>query len=432
MHRSFSKKISSHLRTAKASIRLLSPSGYLVSLLAIIYVSSFLVNLYSAYGKPIVTDEDLHVAAGMMYLARLPFMYMGSTALPFHYWHPAFAKLLMGAFVKGLSFLDFSSLCQTGCATPFATFDEVMKARIGAVAVSSLAPVLLFLLLRDVTRSNLAGLVGAEFLATDTAHVWWSRAWLDPFAATFMVGALFFFYRAQKSMGREYYVLAGVFTGLSVASKYFGVLTVGVILLMYLPKVVNIRHLELRRELVGLGLLVAAAAVAFYLADVTIWGRPDVFLASIQNPQGTGAGFGFDIRTPVFIGSDSIGEAWGISQTRLIPLVGFIIGLPYALYLLIKTRGSERSGVVLLLAYFLVTVGFLTLELRKSPYYYLIAVPSVVALASVGLYGLSRSIAAVANRFNLANVNASIILGAFLILHFLTLAIMYGPRLGLP
>ncbi len=364
-----------------------------------LYVLTLLVKLRAAFTLPIlvVDDEDLYTRAGLGYVSNIVHPGLNSSAFSINPEHPAFAKLIFGFFASILSFLDFSTLpCARDCVTNYATFDMVLKARIGAAVVTSLGPVMLFLFVRDITDDDSKALTSAFFLGTFPYIINYSSysslAYLDQICATLLIGSLFWFCRSQKSGRQLDYALSGLLAGLSVASKYYGILAFPIIGLFYLFKVLS-RDSDLRKQLRGVGLLLLAAGVAFYLADPIIWGRPDILVWSFAYHccvlgMGGQGGFGIDSTTFIFI------TQWGLlDATPFVLLFGAMLGLAHAFVQLILRMGRGKmkgSGVVMFLIYFMVTLSFLSALHRKSPHYFTAVVPSLAALGGIGIGQFSR------------------------------------------
>jgi len=390
---------------------------FFLLLLIAIFLSSFAITLEAtSIFHPIIDGEDTLTASGIAYVSNLMQLKLPVVTLAPE--HPAFAQLIFGTFVGFLSFLNFTAQCLGGCVTAYATYDQVEKARIASAAVSSLGPVMLFLLVRDVTNDSLAGIASAVFLASFPLYVLWSgMAYLDTICATFMIGALFFFYRGYRTKKSVHYLLAGIFGGLSLASKYFGVLTFVIIAAFYVLELPKRGSVGLREVLTKFPLILAAGALTFYLADPIIWAHPIILAESISYQRSsTPLSLVDPVRGFVFIGRDSLGESWGLLETPALPLLGLIFGVAVGFFQLVRWRSTEGSGKTLLLLYFLTTLGFLTASLRKSPYYFMIVVPSVTALAAIGLLWLSRIVARISKvRSKVGGIGFDGVLAALLV-----------------
>jgi hypothetical protein len=363
-----------------------------------IYSLSFYLRLEDIFGvRVVVYDEALYASAGIAYVSDLLRLSLSWHTFSINFEHPDLAKLIFGLFVKLLSPIDFSKFpCLGNCTTDhFAPFDQVLRARLGAATISSLGPVLLFFFLKDLTRNALTGIAAAFFLAANPLYTFWSSmVFLDGIAATFTIGAVCFFYLAQKRKMVRYYFLAGFFGGLSTASKYVGVLSFAVMFASVFLSVPRVTREALRRSLAPLLSVTLAALFAFCLGDPVVLIRPGVLLDSVEFHLGRGRFLGFDAK--LLLGylanpSQSVYFQWIWTQTSPIAFVGFVVGLVYVGFLALRGRKEAvLSGAVILIPYFFLTFGYLETLFGKFDYYFTIVPPSIAALAGVGCFAVSR------------------------------------------
>ncbi len=109
--------------------------------------------------------------------------------------------------------------------------DPLAASRFGCAAVSSLAPVVLFLGAAPVT-GTVAALAGALLLAFDPYHIGVSRmAHLDGVMSLLVLLTILSYFRAVSRQSGGWYVISGIFWGLSILSKPTAVLLIPAIFL---------------------------------------------------------------------------------------------------------------------------------------------------------------------------------------------------------
>jgi 4-amino-4-deoxy-L-arabinose transferase-like glycosyltransferase len=380
----------------------------------LVFGLSLALRIFIVFSKhDMVADEGIYVRAGIQYVSSLLRGDITPDAFSSNTEHPAFAKLIFGVSVgllRGLSF-DWMKCYGINCNV-LATFDEVVKARIATALVSSLGPVFLFLLVKGITRDKLAALAAGVFLATYPYYVFFSAlAYLDTISVTFMIAALWSFYRAQATSEGFYYPLAGALTGLASASKYPGILALAIMLLFLVAKwTTRDGRLYLRIELKWMLLTAVVMVLVFYIANPIIWVNPGSLarsflfhVAKLYSPS--------TVPWYLYMG-------WVIEKTPGVALAGFLGATYQALR---RTHSTlEELGGIMFIFYLGLALAFLSLLHTKADNYFTIAVPPIAGLAGIGLSGVSYYCAQkLSPRFG--RVDASTIALALFVAHFATI-----------
>jgi len=386
------------------------------SLLVFIFLLSFGLRLLSAFHTPrMVDDESLYTYAGLVYVSNLLSGKLSGSAYMVNSAHPDLAKLVFGFFAKAPWLNTSLPGCTETCAG-LATPSEILQARIGDAFLTSFGPLMLYELVAKYDK--LGAVASSIFLATYPYFVFWSSlAYLDAICATFMLGALWFFSRSQELLKYRDYVLSGIFSGLSLASKYFGFLTFVIILGLLLARWSReAGRSRLRHQFLGLAILIVASLVSFYVTNPMIWGQPCVLFQSVA---------------PHFSKMSVLENRpwyayleWIIVKTPPVALLGVFAGLVFGAYEVASAyRSQAAQETTLALVYLAVTVTFLTLLHDKYDHYFTIAVPAVAALGGIGVGRLSGMIGT--RRLRRIQLRW-LILGVLLALHFIGLIAVYA------
>jgi len=327
-----------------------------------------------------LSDEGIDTYAGIIYFSNLLKGQLASNFFQYNYEHPAFAKLVFGFFAKALSGLDFGWVGQSG--VPWVSFSDIMRARIGAAVTTSFAPVVLFIFVRDISEDLRAALAASIMLATYPYYAFYGAlAYLDVICSTFMLACLWLLYRSQMTR-LHYLILSGIFAGLSVASKYPGILTMAMILLLLILKwTKRDGRAGRRKDLEAMGVVLLCGLITFYLANPIIWTDPSMLVKSLLYHQGRfGVG---DPARPWFLPL-----LWIVRRTPPIAFVGVLAGCRQ-----IASRNqlslSSDLGRFMFPIYLLVTIVFLVINTDKAENYFTIAVPPIAAMAGIGISKIS-------------------------------------------
>jgi 4-amino-4-deoxy-L-arabinose transferase-like glycosyltransferase len=382
----------------------------------LVFVFSLALRLFTALSTHrVVDDEAIYVRAGMGYVSSILRGILTGEAFSFNTEHPALAKLIFGVSVGLLRGLSFDWVKCYGVCSVFATFDQVIKGRIATALISSFGPVFLFLLVKDIGREKLAALAAGVFLATYPYYVFYSAlTYLDTISVTFMIAALWSFYRAQTTSKGSYYLLAGALTGLAFASKYPGILALPTMWLFAVAKWTNRDGRTcLRRELKWMLLMVVVTVLVFYVADPIIW----VNLGSLA--------WSFLYHGMKFYSSPSrpwyLYIGWVLEKTPVVAFVGFLVGFLCVTYETFRSTHTtlEEHGGIIFVFYLALALAFLSILHEKNDSYFTLAVPPIAGLAGIGLSRLSNYFAQKLSP-TLARVDASVIALVLLLMHFLT------------
>lgn len=346
----------------------------------LIYGISLAFRLYYVFSvSGPLADEGIDTYAGIIYSSNLLEGKFASSFFQYNYEHPAFAKLIFGFFTKVLSPLDLGWLGQSG--VPWVSFSDIMKARIGAAVTTSLAPVILFVFVRDISR-DLAAWAASIVLATYPYYAFYGAlAYLDVICSMFMLASLWMFFKSNDK-AHAHFIFSGIFAGLSVASKYPGILTIAVILLLLVLKWIGRNgRAAWRKDLEGVGIVLLCGLITFYLVNPIVWTDPSMLVKSLLYHQGR-FGVGDPARPPY------LPLLWIARRTPPIAFLGFLAG-----FLCIASRKqfspSTQLHRFLFPAYLLVTITFLVINTDKAENYFTIAVPPIAAIAGIGISKIS-------------------------------------------
>jgi 4-amino-4-deoxy-L-arabinose transferase-like glycosyltransferase len=383
----------------------------------LVFGLSLALRLFTALSTHrVVDDEAIYVRAGMDYVSSILRGVITGEAFSSNTEHPALAKLIFGVSVgllRGLS-LDWVK-CHDACSA-LATFDQVIKGRIATVLISSFGPVFLFLLVKDIAREKLAALAAGVFLATYPYYVFYSAlTYLDTISVTFMIVALWSFYRAQTTSRGSYYLLAGALTGLAFASKYPGILALPTMWLFPVAKWTNREGRAcLRRELKWMLLTVVVTVFVFYVADPIIWVNPGSFVWSFLYH---GLKFYASPTRPWYL---YIG--WVFEKTPLVAFVSFLVGFSCVTYEAFRPTHAtlQEHGGIIFIFYLALGLAFLSILHQKNDSYFTIAVPPIAGLAGIGLSRLSNYGAQKLSP-TFSGLNGSVIALVLLLMHFVTI-----------
>jgi 4-amino-4-deoxy-L-arabinose transferase-like glycosyltransferase len=383
----------------------------------LVFGLSLALRLFTALNAhTVVADEGIYVRAGMDYVSNVLRGIITAEAFSSNAEHPALAKLIFGVSVGLLRGLSFDWVKCYGVCGALVTFDDVIKGRIATVLISSFGPVFLFLLVGDITREKLAAFAAGVFLATYPYYVYFnSLTYLDAISVTFMIVALWSFFKAQTTAKGFYYLLAGTLTGLASASKYPGILALAIMLLFLVVKwTTRGGRMHVWRELKWILLTGVVTVLVFYIADPIIW----------VNPGSLAWSFMFHVAKlyPPLSQPWYLYIGWVFEKTPVVALVSFLVGFLCVMYDAFRpTRVTlgELGGITFVL-YLALALAFLSSLHVKNDNYFTITVPPIAGLAGIGLSRLSRYCA---QRLSpkLAGVNPSTVTLALFIVHFVTI-----------
>lgn len=317
--------------------------------------------------------------------------------------HPPVSKLIMAGSMKLLGQNSF------GWRLPSAIF-------------GTLVIYLIFVLARDITKkkfkkqSKNIGLLAAFLASLDGLLLVQSRiAMNDIFLTTFLLLSVIFYWRwcevkkneKQKTKNKQL-LLAGIFLGLSVASKWSGVFILGIFGTMELVLLTK-NWKKWQKRIKGLVFsLIVVPVVVYILSYSQFWLqghsweqftelhnqiiRYELGLEATHSYQSPAWQWPLLIR-PVWYQVDYsieglVGNVYALSN----PIIswGGLVAVFWLLSEVIRKRNWKREGIYLLIAYFMVWLPWVLAPRIMFYYHYTPAIPFLTTVLAIGLTALWR------------------------------------------
>lgn len=249
-----------------------------VGLLIILTVAAFFTRFYHlSHPAAVVFDE--------IYFAQFSSKYL--TGDSFFDIHPPHGKLILAV---ALRFFNISSNTDWGAISKSNGFLEpniAFAIRFLPALFGSLLIPLVFILVFVISRSKLAAFLAATFFLLDNALLVQSRFCLmDVFLIFFALLAILFFFLAKQAQGKKmwmFWVLCGIFLGMSAGIKITGLAVIGVI---FLFEIIEIIIKIFKRAEIKIGQKIAVFLCISLLPFLVYFGGFLVHFKLIRNSYG--------------------------------------------------------------------------------------------------------------------------------------------------
>jgi 4-amino-4-deoxy-L-arabinose transferase-like glycosyltransferase len=276
--------------------------------------------------------------------------------------------------------------------------EDVLSLRLVSTIGGLAALPLLFLLAREIFDWRVAA-IATFILAVMRWHVNFSRFGVtNIFAAALVTGAIAFFARGIRGRSRWNFVVAGVFVGLTPYAGFYGIFVPIVIGLYWLHTLLFDRILTIRRHLVAI-VIVGAAALTMY-APVAGWGlmNGDEYLsrpgsASISKNKDAGQTYDAVVTSTKkhLLMFNSRGDRNGRHNLPNAPMLDRFTGILFILGVGLAATRLRRSNHFLLLVWVIVFLqnGIWSVDFEAPQSFRSSAVtPAVAMLAALPLAAL--------------------------------------------
>lgn len=230
---------------------------------AIVFLTALIPRLLFVNETSIMTDEPLYVSAGRKYFHSILKLDFKSEVWRINAEHPPIAKILMG----------FTSSLYTQISGEENTHNIYLGARIAPITVGTLTCVIMYLFGRKYYGEKEA-LLASLLSATSPWLVYYSTLGiLDIFVAFFIT--LTFMSLNYTVKNDKYYILAGIFLGLAIASKGTAVAAISGIIFHFFITKIFLKKTENRGKFLenvkNMALILITAITIFFISWPWLW-----------------------------------------------------------------------------------------------------------------------------------------------------------------
>jgi 4-amino-4-deoxy-L-arabinose transferase-like glycosyltransferase len=331
--------------------------------------------------KPWSVDEAIYIKSGELYINHF---LQGHTdlddCLQHNYTHPMFAKLLFG-----LSTFLFG---------PF--IGNLVAARLVGILFGALTCAVVFSLAEKMVNLRFGLFAGLAlsfhgFLIVNNVHVM-----LDTVCIFFMLFSILLLYLYLESSRMVFFIFSAISLGLAVSSKYFGILTVPIVLIWILPKI-----RRNKKWVLMMMVWMVVGSLVFVAVQPRLWYDPIVRIS-----ESWVSNFGHNVRGHPIPVSSVLGDGswsgermappywimiyWLIASGSVFDFVGIIVLIAVIPIMLKSARANSLDENRLFLCLFLIPLLYFTLQPVRLSQYLTIIIPGFVLTICIAYYHILR------------------------------------------
>lgn len=355
-----------------------------VALAAILLLALCLRLFNLGFGLPSLYDPD-----EPLFVLKAVELLTGGTLNPRWFGHPGTTTIYLTALstvmVAGWGWLvgswnSLEGFTKAGFLDPTLVF---LPARFMMVLISALCVWMTFKVGKRV-KGTLVGLLAAAMLAVNSLHVTWSQVIrTDIGASLFMLGALYFAIRIIEDGRTRDYVLAGILTGLGVATKWPSA-TVFIAVAGASVARWRLGKSDVRAEMPKLAMAALAVPISLLLCSPYILLDWQTVVADLSGEA-----------RPIHLGHTGHGF-WGNLAIYLTSQVAGSMGWPAFALLILGAAHTARASIAARWTLLPAAVAFLVTISGQNliwPRWVLPAMPLMMIFAAVGIEATSNWLA---------------------------------------